>query len=131
MENTAKTAEKHNNALDEIIVVLLGVSVHLLVPGPEHSDIHIEIEYFGLGEHLLELHGLLHARDAAYARAVSLSDLLVTRTHTVQQGDPPRGTAVMTPDTAFVHHPFYVDRGEDIVVNAVTVLLLPLTTRSG
>ena len=55
---------------------------------------------------------------------MSLSDLLVTRTHTVQQGDPPRGTAVMTPDTAFVHHPFDVDRGEDIVVNAVTVLLL-------
>ncbi len=59
------------------VVIGLCLAIHLLVARSEHTYVHIEVENVGSGEHLLELHSLLHTRDTAHLGAVVLTHLLV------------------------------------------------------
>ena len=109
------------------VVLLLRLTVELLVTGAEHTHIHIEAVYFGVGYFLLHLDRLLDARDAAHARTVALVDLLVARSHAVQEGDRRGPSPVPGPDArSFAEHPFQIDRRIDVVVQAVTVFLFHL-----
>ena len=106
------------------VVFLLRLAVHLLIAGAEHADVHVEIEDIGFGEEPLHLHSLLHARDAAHFRTVLLAHLLVARTHAVQKRDALGTRSVGPGHAAFVEHALDVHRRENVVVDAVAVLLL-------
>ncbi len=106
------------------VVALLSLAVELLVARAEHAYIHVEVEYVGLGEHLLQFDGLLDARYAAHLRAVALAYLLVARAYAVQQRYAPRRRAVGETHRTLVHHAFQIGRRYDVVVYAVAVLLL-------
>ena len=108
------------------IVFNLRFTIHLLVARAEHTDIHIEVKDISCREHLLQLHCLLHARHATHLRAVTLTHLLVTRSHAVQDSNTARHTTLLQAHIVLVEHLLQISRGDDIVVDAIAILLLNL-----
>ena len=105
------------------VVLLLGLAIQLFVARPEHPHVHVEAENLGVGNLLFDFDGLFDPRDAADARTVSLIDFFIPGAYAVQKSDGFGGLAVGHADPTLAEHAFDIDRGIDVVVEAVAVLL--------